>query len=106
MKSQKDFRTNHHEAADIVRKAIKLDPIRKSGKEKHEIFKGLNQEPDEEEEDYKFLTKRESVLDYMGDEEDEEEYDDDELDEQDEDYDEGEDDEEEDEDDEKDEGVK
>lgn len=77
MKSQKDFRTNQTQSADTLRKAVKLEPIRKSGKERHEIYKGLNH-ADDDEEDYKSLTKRESILDYMGDDEEEDdiEYDD------------------------------
>lgn len=82
MKSQKDFRTNQTQSADTVRKAVKLEPIRKSGKERHEIYKGLNHSDDEDDdEDYKSLSKRESILDYMNDEEDEnDEYEEDEED--------------------------
>lgn len=79
MKSQKDFRTNQTQSADTVRKAVKLEPIRKSGKERHEIYKGLNHSDEDDDEDYKSLSKRESILDYMNDEEDEnDEYEEDE----------------------------
>lgn len=73
MKSQKDFRTNQTQTADTLRKAVKLEPIRKSGKEKHEIYKGLSHSDEDEEDDYSQLKKRESILDYMSDDEDDEE---------------------------------
>lgn len=64
MKSTKDFRTAGGD--DTTRKATKLDPIRKSGKERHSLYKSLG---DDEEEDAELLTlrKRESVLDYLDD---------------------------------------
>lgn len=69
MKSTKDFRTAGGD--DTTRKATKLDPIRKSGKERHSLYKSLD---DDEEEDAELLTlrKRESVLDYLDDGEEEE----------------------------------
>lgn len=87
MKSQKDFRTNQTQAADSLRKAVKLEPIRKSGKVRHEIYKGISHSDDEEDdEEYSSIKKRESILDYMGDEE--EEYDDEEDEDEDEEEDE------------------
>lgn len=64
MKSTKDFRTAGGD--DTTRKATKLDPIRKSGKERHSLYKSLG---DDEEDDAELLTlrKRESVLDYLDD---------------------------------------
>lgn len=64
MKSTKDFRTAGGD--DTPRKATKLDPIRKSGKERHSLYKSLG---DDEEDDAELLTlrKRESVLDYLDD---------------------------------------
>lgn len=69
MKSTKDFRTSGGE--ETTRKATKLDPIRKSGKERHTLYKSLDEEEDDE---LLALRKRESALDYLddGDEEDEE----------------------------------
>ena len=64
MKSTKDFRTAGGD--DTTRKATKLVPIRKSGKERHSLYKSLG---DDEEDDAELLTlrKRESVLDYLDD---------------------------------------
>lgn len=64
MKSTKDFRAAGGD--ETTRKATKLDPIRKSGKERHTLFKSLG---DEEEDDAELLAfrKRESVLDYLDD---------------------------------------
>ena len=71
MKSNRDFR-NHLDAAsaDTLKKAVKLDPIRKSGKERHSIYRSLNDDEDDLELDA--IRNRESVLDYLddGDEED------------------------------------
>lgn len=69
MKSIKDFRTSGGE--ETTRKTTKLDPIRKSGKERHTLYKSLDEEDDDE---LPALRKRESALDYLddGDEEDEE----------------------------------
>lgn len=75
MKSQKDFRTQPNVSADTLKKAVKLEPIRKSGKEKHTMFKGLENDQDEDELEYQSLKKRESVLDYMGDDDEEEDED-------------------------------
>lgn len=68
MKSTKDFRTAGGD--DTTRKATKLDPIRKSGKERHSLYKALG---DQEEDDAELLAlrKRESVLDYLDDGEEE-----------------------------------
>lgn len=63
MKSTKDFRTS---SEDTIKKATKLDPIRKSGKERHTLYKSLNNDEDEDTE-FKALHKRESVLDYLDD---------------------------------------
>lgn len=68
---------------DEAKKSVKLTPIKKSGKEKHIIYKDMD---DEEDYDLVSYKKRESVLDYYDDGEDdydedtddEESYDDDE----------------------------
>ena len=62
MKTQKGIR--EHEA-DELRKAKRLEPIRKSGKERHSLYNAL----EEEEEDYTPFVKRESALDYLDEEE-------------------------------------
>lgn len=67
MKSTKDFRSRDA-ANDYVRKAAKLEPIKKSGKEKHNLYNGGGNDDDDEEFDLK--PKRESVFDYLDDDED------------------------------------
>lgn len=62
MKPLKGIRTTDTE--DILRKAAKLEPNKKSGKERHYMMDDL--EDDDLQLDYK---KRESVLDYFDDEE-------------------------------------
>lgn len=70
MKPNKEFRgkSNANAADDVVKKAAKLPPIKKSGKEKHMIFSSLEEEDDFELQSYR---KKESVLDYFDDEEEE-----------------------------------
>lgn len=62
MKTQKGIR--EHEA-DELRKAKRLEPMRKSGKERHTLYSSF----DEEEEEVMLPRKRESVLDYLDEEE-------------------------------------
>lgn len=62
MKTQKGFRTQD---ADELRKAKRLQPIQKSGKERHALYSRI----DEDDEEMLLLPKRESVLDYLDDEE-------------------------------------
>lgn len=62
MKSQKDFRSP--DSADNLRKAAKLEPIKKSGKERHKLFNNDNDDLDDEE---YIKPKKESVLDYFDD---------------------------------------
>ena len=61
MKTQKGIR--EHEA-DELRKAKRLEPIRKSGKERQALYSSF----DEDEDEILPLT-RESVLDYLDEEE-------------------------------------
>lgn len=70
MKSTKDFRLGGGD--ETTRKATKLDPIRKSGKERHALYKSLG---DDQEDDAELLAlrKRESALDYLDDGDEEEE---------------------------------
>lgn len=64
MKSNKEFRgkSDNSDSGDLMKKAMKLEPIKKSGKERHSLYSDLDD--DEELDSYK---KRESVLDYFDD---------------------------------------
>ena len=61
MKTQKGIREHD---ADELRKAKRLEPIRKSGKERHALYSSF----DEEDEEEILPLKRESVLDYLDEE--------------------------------------
>ena len=63
MKSTKDF-SKGSASEDALRRAAKLDPMKRSGKERHQLYKSLS-EDDPEEEEYRPV--RESVLDYLDD---------------------------------------
>ena len=67
MKTPKGIREHD---ADELRKAKRLDPIRKSGKERHSLYRSIDEE---EEENLLGTTRRESVLDYLDEGDDEEE---------------------------------
>ena len=62
MKTPKGIREHD---ADELRKATRLEPIRKSGKERHALYSSF----DEEDEEEILPLKRESVLDYLDEEE-------------------------------------
>ena len=82
MKSTKDFRGSREvlDSGDTIRKAVKLAPLKKSGKERHTLYGDLDEEEDLNRMSYK---KRESALDYFDDgEEDEDPERDDEEDEE------------------------
>lgn len=49
---------------DELRKAKRLEPMRKSGKERHTLYGNIDEEDDDEP-----YVKRESALDYFDDEE-------------------------------------
>lgn len=74
MKSSKMSREGalNADSNDVMRKAVKLTPNKKSGKEKHTLYKGLNQFEDDEDQDIEVYTKKESILDYFDDDVDEE----------------------------------
>lgn len=73
MKSNKEVRANNNGSDETLKKAVKLAPIKKSGKDKHHMYSNLDDEDDEEYmDDYK---KKESVLDYYDDGEEDEDYD-------------------------------
>ena len=67
MKTPKGIREHD---ADELRKAKRLDPIRKGGKERHSLYRSIDEEDDE---DLLGTTRRESVLDYLDEGDDEEE---------------------------------
>ena len=67
MKTPKGIREHD---ADELRKAKRLDPIRKSGKGRHSLYRSIDEEDDE---DLLGTTRRESVLDYLDEGDDEEE---------------------------------
>lgn len=64
MKTQKGIREHD---ADELRKAKRLEPMRKSGKERHALYSKFEEDDDE----YTPYVKRESALDYFDDEEEE-----------------------------------
>ena len=68
MKAKKDFRERgvFNEADDTTRKATKLDPIRKSGKER----RNYGRMDDDDDDVAEYRTKRESAFDYFDDAED------------------------------------
>lgn len=61
MKTRKEIRPQE---TDGLRKAKRLEPMRKSGKERHSLYSEL-----EEEEDPLPSARRESAFDYLDDEE-------------------------------------
>ena len=63
MKTQKGIR--EHEA-DELRKAKRLEPMRKSGKERHSLYRSIDEYEEEE-----LMPRRESVLDYLDDQDEE-----------------------------------
>ena len=67
MKTPKGIREHD---ADELRKAKRLDPIRKSGKERHSLYRSIDEEDDE---NLLGTTRRGSVLDYLDEGDDEEE---------------------------------
>ena len=67
MKTPKGIREHD---ADELRKAKRLDLIRKSGKERHSLYRSIDEEDDE---NLLGTTRRESVLDYLDEGDDEEE---------------------------------
>ena len=67
MKTQKGIREHD---ADELRKAKRLEPMRKSGKERHSLYRSIDEEDDE---DLLGTTRRESVLDYLDEGDDEKE---------------------------------
>ncbi len=62
MKSVRDFRPTH-QAEDSMKKAVKLEPVKKSGKERHQLYDDL----DDDDQQLDYYKKKESVLDYFDD---------------------------------------
>lgn len=71
MKSAKDsIRRSTSDHDESMRKASKLDPFNRSGKDRHNLYKSLSvKDSAEDDEDY-IPTKRESTLDYFDDDQD------------------------------------
>jgi hypothetical protein len=69
MKLQKGF--NYSSDDDVLRKPAKLTPAHKSGKERHSMY-GFDDDIDEADEDFSYH-RRESILDYFDDGEDDSE---------------------------------
>ena len=67
MKTPKGIREHD---ADELRKAKRLNQKRKSGKERHSLYRSIDEEDDE---DLLGTTRRESVLDYLDEGDDEKE---------------------------------
>ncbi|MFR9503457.1 MAG: hypothetical protein SNH73_03275 [Rikenellaceae bacterium] len=66
MKAVKSSRFNEDQfAGDTPRRGTKLTPNKKSGKERHHLYQSLESE-DEEDDEY-FSHERESILDYIDD---------------------------------------
>lgn len=61
MKTQKGVRGHD---SDELRKAKRLEPLRKSGKERHALYSSIARD-EEDEEDYTAYPRRESALDYL-----------------------------------------
>lgn len=57
MKTQKGIRVHD---ADDLRKTKRLEPMRKSGKERHALFSNIDEEEEEP-----IRPRRESILDYL-----------------------------------------
>lgn len=85
MKSIKDFRSKQQsfDSEDSMRRASKLEPIKKSGKEKHSLYSRLDDEDEDEDAELRSLRKRESAYDYYDDGEESDEDADDDLDDED-----------------------
>lgn len=68
MKSNQNFRNpQQHQDSDDLKKGTKLPPIKKSGKDRHNLYSELN---DDEDDELSYDSKkRESILDYYDDEE-------------------------------------
>lgn len=64
MKTPKGVREHD---TDELRKARRTEPMRRSGKTRHTLYRAINDEADDEEPDYR--PARESAYDYLDDEE-------------------------------------
>jgi len=65
MKSNKDFRG--FDSAEDRRKSPKLNPIRKSGKERHNLYGHLDRDDEDDDQPVTEYRKRESAFDYFDD---------------------------------------
>ncbi len=74
MKAVKSTRFNEDQfAGETQRRGTKLTPNKKSGKERHQLYQSLEDDEDEDFNDY-YAEERESILDYLDDEQDHQEY--------------------------------
>ncbi len=64
MKTQKGFRNQDH--ADELRKAKRLEPMHKSGKERHTLYNRFEDDPEDAPE---LRPRRESAFDYFDEDE-------------------------------------
>lgn len=85
MKTQKGFR--NEKSTNELRKAKRLEPMVKSGKERYHLYRELDDNSDDDSND-ELITKQKSILDYFDDNDD----DNDELDELDDEHGDGDDD--------------
>ncbi|MFI3332951.1 MAG: hypothetical protein SNI51_07400 [Rikenellaceae bacterium] len=75
MKAVKSIRHNDDQfGGDTSRRGTKLTPNKKSGKERHHLYQNLEEE--DEEDDY-YSEQRESIFDYLNDEDEEDAMDED-----------------------------
>ena len=66
MKADRNFRRNGSaDAEEVFKRATKLAPNRKSGKERHSLYRSIDEEEEE------LMPRRESVLDYLDDQDEE-----------------------------------
>ncbi len=78
MKAVKSTRFNNEEfAGEAPKRGKKLTPNKKSGKERHHLYRNLQGDDDDDIDDF-LLKDRESALDYIDDGEDDDFFDDDE----------------------------
>ena len=65
MKADRNFRRNGSaDAEEVFKRATKLAPNRKSGKERHSLYRSIDEEEDAA---FGYKAKQESVLDYYDD---------------------------------------
>ncbi len=71
MKTVKSTRLSDDFAGDQLKRGTKLTPNKKSGKERHQLYQSLDLDDNDDIDDY-YLEERESILDYLDDDDEEE----------------------------------